>query len=204
MTKAKIEVHFLTQLKEIIAQEIAENGVTCDLNHLDLSEMQDLSGVFKGSLFQGSVSSWQVDMVFDMREIFAESSFAGDLSNWAISPRIQFKGMLPPDFKGILPTLLNLSVKERTLMYKDMFNDDEGFSKYLEKIPFGEVHVVFLANTNVSPTWLAQEQLAHVRHARNIGLGLGCTPDELFTLLQEQLLAPKTGAAMESLEMDFS
>lgn len=204
MAKPTIEVHSLTQLEEIIAQEIAENSVSCDLNHLDVSEMQDLSDAFKGSLFQGNVSSWKVDMVFDMRGLFADSSFAGDLSNWDINPYIHVKGMLPKDFKGILPTFLKLPVKQRTLIYKDMFNDDAGFSKYLEKIPFGEMHVVFLANTNVSPVWLAQEQLAHVRHARNLGLGLGCTPDELFTLLQEKLLAPKTGAAMESFEMDFS
>ena len=133
MNKLTIEVHFLTQLEEIIAQEIAENSVSCDLNHLDVSEMQDLSDAFKGSLFQGNVSSWQVNMIFDMRGLFADSSFAGDLSNWDINPYIHVKGMLPKDFKGILPTFLKLPVKQRTLIYKDMFNDDAGFSKYLAK-----------------------------------------------------------------------
>ena len=32
MTQPTIEVHSLTQLEEIIAQEIAENSVSCDLN----------------------------------------------------------------------------------------------------------------------------------------------------------------------------
>ena len=204
MAKPTIEVHFLTQLKEIIAQEIAENGVACDLNHLDLSEMQDFSGVFKGSLFQGDISRWSLNSVLDMRGMFAESTFAGDLSSWSVNPLIYLNGMFSPEFKGTLPALLDVPIKERTFTYSKMFNGDEAFSKYLESQSFSKIHVAFLANTSVSPTWLAQEELVRFRHAHRLGLALGCTPDELYTLLQEQLLALKTGAMLESLEIDFS
>ena len=58
-----ITVQSTTQLRHFIEQEIRENGIRADLNHLDVSNITSLIGIFKGLVFQGNISKWDVSNV---------------------------------------------------------------------------------------------------------------------------------------------
>lgn len=80
------------QLRSIIEQEIAKNGPTCNLNHIDVSQIRDMSALFKKSKenlilqsFNGDISQWDVSHVEDMRGMFCYSPFNGDISGWDVS-----------------------------------------------------------------------------------------------------------------------
>lgn len=72
-------------LRTVVAEEIARLGVHADLNHLDLSDVVDMSRAFEDVDFQGNISQWDVSGVADMGHLFARSSFNGDISKWNVS-----------------------------------------------------------------------------------------------------------------------
>jgi len=72
-------------LKEIIKSEIEAFGNNCDLNHVDVSKVEDMSWMFTNSLFNGNISKWNVSNVRNMSDMFNTSSFNGDISKWNVS-----------------------------------------------------------------------------------------------------------------------
>ena len=73
-------------LDQLIAQEMKTQGPSCDLNHLDISAMTDLSSLFaKFPTFQGDVSRWNTSNVTNMSYLFANTAFTGDISQWNVS-----------------------------------------------------------------------------------------------------------------------
>ena len=58
-----------SELKEIIRRRVKEQGQNCDLNDIDVSRIVDMSGLFKGTWFNGDISSWDVSNVKDMMEM---------------------------------------------------------------------------------------------------------------------------------------
>ena len=74
------------ELKDIIKQRIKKDGPQVDLNDIDVSKITDMSGLFKGTRFNGDISNWNVSNVTDMRWMFYMcESFNQDISNWDVS-----------------------------------------------------------------------------------------------------------------------
>lgn len=73
------------ELKLIIQKEINEKGINCDLNHIDVCAIQDMSYLFYSSEFNGDISKWDVSGVITMQGMFFESHFNNDISSWDVS-----------------------------------------------------------------------------------------------------------------------
>ena len=69
-------------LQAYIMDYCSKHGWDSDLNHIDVSEIKDMSGLFAGTKFTGDISKWDVSNVTDMRAMFKDSYFNGDLSGW--------------------------------------------------------------------------------------------------------------------------
>ena len=83
--KPKIIINDKNHLKIIIKQEVSTNGNKCDLNHLDVSNVTNMNGMFRSSKFNGDISKWNVSNVTEMNSMFIYSQFNGDISTWDVS-----------------------------------------------------------------------------------------------------------------------
>lgn len=77
-------------LRELIDACVASDGPFCDLNHIDVSGVDDFTELFYRSPFMGDISRWDVSHVRTMRGMFEQSQFTTQaqplgLANWDVS-----------------------------------------------------------------------------------------------------------------------
>ena len=73
------------ELEDIIDERISEYGTDCNLNDIDVSQIDDMSWLFSDSEFDGDISKWDTSNVTNMACMFASSEFTGDISGWDTS-----------------------------------------------------------------------------------------------------------------------
>ena len=74
-------------LKSLISEQIKLYGTECDLNHIDISKVIDLSFLFHNSNceFNGDISKWDMSSATNVNYLFYNSKFNGDISLWNVS-----------------------------------------------------------------------------------------------------------------------
>lgn len=83
-------------IKQIVMDEMKKIGTKADLNHIDVSQVTDMSGLFEQDddswgrrlrhcNFNGDISKWDVSNVKHMNGMFRQSKFNGDITDWNVS-----------------------------------------------------------------------------------------------------------------------
>ena len=133
-------------IKKIVKKQIKLLGNEADLNHLDVSEVTCMHGLFDLNLmkpselylFNGDISKWDVSNVEQMDLMFMRSSFNGDIGNWDVSSVKDMKGMF-----------------QESKFNKDIGNWDVGNAKEMNFMFFASSFIQDISNwdmSNVSDT----------------------------------------------------
>ena len=79
-----ITVNNKEELKAIINQRIEEQGPRCDLNDIDVSEVEDMSFLFYKTEFNGDISQWNTSNAYEQSCMFYESvlELNGKIPTW--------------------------------------------------------------------------------------------------------------------------
>ena len=130
------------ELIDIIIADIESNGPTCSLNTIDVSNITDMSYLFRGgdkdkyfgghptlSKFNGDISEWNVSNVTDMKFMFDNCKYTGkngDISDWDVSNVTLMTAMFyNSKYNGDISDWDVSSVKDMEYMfYNSSFNGD--------------------------------------------------------------------------------
>lgn len=91
-------------LDALVANALKTIGPHADLNHIDVSNITDMSELFLNTKFNGNISEWNVSNVMTMARMFEDCRFNGDISRWDTgrvqSMRRMFRHGFMSEFEG--------------------------------------------------------------------------------------------------------
>lgn len=125
------------ELMEIIEKRIDDEGLSCDLNDIDVSKIEDMDHLFGQKFstkfanlqeFNGDISRWDVSHVINMNSMFYHSKFEGDISKWDVSHVEVMSSMFyDSKFNGDINRWDVSNVKDMRFMFAfAIFNHDIG------------------------------------------------------------------------------
>ena len=116
----------LDHLAEVVEQHLQMYGPICDLNHLDISRVPSLEGIFYKSEFNGDISRWDTSNVCSLKNTFEGSKFNGDISNWNTSKVQSMEGCFSQSaFNGDISNWDTSNVTDMgTMFYQSQFTGD--------------------------------------------------------------------------------
>jgi Mycoplasma protein of unknown function, DUF285 len=83
---SQMKIKDKNHLRSVIEDLMKAHGPNVSLNHLDVSSVIDMSGLFYGSGFNGAVDQWDVSNVLNMRGMFCKATlFNQPIENWNVS-----------------------------------------------------------------------------------------------------------------------
>lgn len=122
-------------IEDIIEQEIEKYGLNADLNHIDVSDVTNMFGLFENSNFNGDISNWNVSNVKIMRDMFYNSEFNGDISNWDVLNVTDMNGMfIDSKFNGDISSWFPAMKKNGIDITKIGINYNDGELSEAKKI----------------------------------------------------------------------
>ena len=157
---AKIVARDKDHLIELIDARIREQGLNCDLNDIDVSNIREMRELFSYSPrkdFNGDISQWDVSNVIDMSRMFYRSRFNGDISKWNVSNVRYMPGMFAnSSFNGDISQWDVSNVKSMNSMFYeskfdgDISNWDVSAVKNMQEMFFGSKFSGDLSKWDVS------------------------------------------------------
>jgi surface protein len=129
-----------SELANMIKDEVEKNGWECDLNHIDVSQIKNISHLFAGELtlnyglkeFNGDISEWDVSNVTDMVGTFNNSYFNGDLSSWKLDNVKDAQNLFSGNSKFNNPSICDWDVSNIKIFFR-MFYGNTTFNQDLSK-----------------------------------------------------------------------
>jgi surface protein len=140
-------------LKDLIDEAIDKYGNECDLNFIDVSNVESMSYMFYDSEFNGDISKWNVSNVENMDGMFCKSNFDGDISKWDVSNvGTMYRMFESSKFNGDISKWDVSNVKYMDCMFEDSkFNGD--ISKWIPMMKKNGIDFKDLDLPIKSDTW---------------------------------------------------
>lgn len=118
-----------SELIDLIKYSIEQFGENCNLNWIDVSGLEDLSGIFWNSPFNGDISQWDVSNAKLMNKMFfCTKNFNGNISKWDTSNVADMSFMFAQSVFNSDISKWNVSKVEtmRSMFETSKFNGDIG------------------------------------------------------------------------------